>query len=130
AKAWPKYSRVLPKDAISIIRKMDFICQLEADFGKIKIADEESLGWENIYWRLVRPGSVDFGTIHSDRWFVELGYYGAEINDTDYERVKIWVAINTTVGKNGLLVIPSSHQKNDWKWHGEDRNGLKKPVID
>ena len=130
ASAWPKCSRVFPREAVTIIRKMDFMQELEAEFGQFKIADEEKLGWENIYWRLVRPGKSDLGSIHSDRWFVELGYYGDEIKDPSYERVKIWISLYTTLGKNGLLVIPESHGKLDWKWHSEERYGKKKPVID
>lgn len=129
-KAWPKYSRVLPREAVEVIKQMSFIKKLDDAFGKIKIADEERLGWENIYWRLVRPGNNDFGGLHTERWFVKLGYYGEEINDPSYERVKIWISLYTTVGKNGLLVIPSSHQNLDWKWHSEERFGQKKPVID
>src|SRR3990167_5293876 len=130
SKAWPKYSRVLPKEAAQIIKNMGFFKELERQFGKIKIADEERLGWENFYWRLVRPGICDLGSIHSDRWFVELGYYGEEIKDPSYERVKVWISICTILGKNGLLVIPSSHRKLDWKWHSEERYGQRKPVID
>jgi len=130
AKAWPKYSRVLPKEAVLIIKEMSFFQILKEEFGDIVIADEERLGWENIYWRLVRPGQSDIGSVHSDRWFVKLGYYGDEINDHDYERVKIWISLNATPGKNGLMVVPSSHRKFDWKWHAEERYGQKKPVID
>ena len=130
AQAWPKYSRVLPKEAVETIRNMPFFERLEDEFGKIKIADEEKFGWGNIYWRLVRPGNSDYGSIHSDRWFVKLGYYGEEINDVSCERVKIWLPLYSVPGKNGLLVIPSSHHKIDWKWHSEERYGQKKPVID
>ena len=130
AKAWPKYSRVLPAEAVNIIREMNFIKVLEEEFGKFMIADEEKLGWENIYWRLVRPGATDYGTLHSDRWFVKLGYYGEEINNPSYERIKIWIAIYTQIEKNGLLVVPSSHHRTDWKWHAEEKYGLQKPVID
>lgn len=130
SQAWPKYSRVLPREAHDYIRGMPFFKQLESEFGPIKVADEEKLGWENIYWRLVRPGTSDFGSLHADRWFVDLGYYGSEINETDYERVKIWIAIHTEVGKNGFLAVPRSHSKKDWKWHGEERYGQMKPVID
>lgn len=130
AKAWPKYSRVLPKDAIAIIKNMPFFKQLEQEFAMVKIADEENLGWENVYWRLVRPGNKDYGTIHADQWFVDLGYYGDEIHDHSLTRLKIWIPIYATPGKNGLLVIPGSHHKTDWKWHAETLSGLKKPVID
>lgn len=128
--AWPKYARVFPREAVSIIGNMKFMKELEAEFGEFKIADEEGLGWGNIYWRLVRPGSSDFGSIHTERWFVELGYYGDEIKDPSLERVKIWISLYTMPGKNGLLVIPSSHHKLDWKWHDEEHYGKKKPIID
>lgn len=130
SKAWPKYSRVLSREVVGIIREMDFMKQLEKEFSEIKIADEERLGWENIYWRLVRPGSSDFGSIHTERWFVKLGYYGDEIKDTSSEKVKIWISLYTTPGKNGLSVVPSSHRKLDWKWHEEELYGQRKPVID
>ena len=55
----------------------------------------------------MRPGNKDFGTLHADRWFVDLGYYGSEINEDAYERVKIWIAIYTTPGKNGFLAAPT-----------------------
>jgi ectoine hydroxylase-related dioxygenase (phytanoyl-CoA dioxygenase family) len=50
--------------------------------------------------------------------------------DYPCERVKIWIAIYTAPGKNVLLVIPGSHLRDDWKWHGEEVNGLRKPVFD
>src|SRR3990167_5508336 len=81
AKAWPKTSRVFPKEAVSIVQQMDFYQALETEFGEIIIPDEEKLGWENIYWRLVRPGKTDFGGLHTENWFVSLGYYGSEIYD-------------------------------------------------
>lgn len=130
AKAWPKTSRVLPREAVDIIRKMDFFKTLEKKCGDLVIADEEKLGWENIYWRLVRPGNNDFGSLHTENWFVSLGYYGSEINYTDRERVKIWIPIYSTPGKNGLLVVPKSHRNKNWKWHMEERGGQPKPVID
>lgn len=130
AKAWPKTSRVMSPEAVARIRKMDFFRSLEAEFGDLQIADEEKLGWENFYWRLVRPGNMDFGTLHADDWFVQLGYYGAENDDNTREKVKIWIALHTTPGKNGLVVVPHSHTKKDWKWHGEEKGGMKKPVID
>lgn len=130
SKAWPKTSRVLPREAVEVMRKMNFFKQMEDEFGDIKIADEEKLGWENAYWRLVRPGNTDFGTLHTENWFVSLGYYGSEINDTEREKIKLWVPIYSNPGKNGLLVVPQSHRKKDWRWHAEERYGQKKPVID
>lgn len=127
---WPKYSRVLPREAAEIVKEMDFFKILKAEFDDVRIADEEELGWDNVFWRLVRPGFEDCGTLHSDQWFVKLGYYGQEIHNANYDRVKIWIAIHTVPGQNGFLAVPRSHLKKDWQWHAEDRNGLKKPVID
>ena len=127
--AWPKTARVLPREAIAIIRKMDFFKQLESELGPFQISDEEHLGWENIYWRLVRPGKNDLGSLHTDKWFWDIGGYG-KVADFPHERLKIWIAIHTTPGKNGLLISPASHLKKDWKWHSEVRYGLNKPVID
>jgi hypothetical protein len=128
--AWAKTSRVLPRESVDAIRKMDFFKQMEYELGEIKIPDEEKLGWPNVYWRLVRPGNSDFGTLHTENWFVNLGYYGSEINDVEWEKIKIWISIHATPGKNGLIVVPKSHRNKDWKWHAIEKYGQKKPVID
>lgn len=129
AVAWPKTTRILPREAVSIIREMDFFKQLEKHLGKFHISDEEHLGWENIYWRLVRPGSSDIGSLHADKWFWDIGSYG-EVAQFPHRRLKIWIAIYTEPGKNGLFVLPGSHHKKDWNWHAETRYGLSKPVFD
>lgn len=114
AEVWPKTTRVFPREAISLIKKMDFFKRLTNEVGDFVISDEENFGWENIYWRLVRPGNADFGSLHQDKWFWEIGEYG-KVPDYPHERLKIWIAIHTVTGKNGLRVMPGSHQKKDWK---------------
>jgi hypothetical protein len=128
AAAWPKTARVFPREVISELRNRPFFKALEAEFGKFELSDEENFGWENLYWRLVRPGPSDVGPIHSDSWFWDLGH--GQMPEYPCERVKIWIAIYTAPGKNGLLVIPGSHTRTDWKWHSEEKAGLKKPVFD
>lgn len=128
ASAWPKTARVFPREVIATLRSGPFFKTLEDQFGSFVVSDEEGFGWENLYWRLVRPGNSDIGPIHSDKWFWDLGH--GQMPDYPSERVKIWIAIYTAPGKNGLLVIPGSHLRDDWKWHGEEVNGLKKPVFD
>lgn len=128
AAAWPKTARVFPKEVVMALRKGPFFKTLEQQFGVFEMSDEENFGWENVYWRLVRPGNTDIGPIHSDKWFWDLGH--GKMPNYPCERVKIWIAIYTAPGKNGLLVIPGSHLSEDWKWHGEVIGGLAKPVFD
>lgn len=128
--AWPTFARVLPRESANIIKKLSFFKKLESDFGAIEVGDEQDLGWDNIYWRLVRPGRDDIGSLHADKWFWDLLEYGGTVPSYPYERLKIWIAIYTTSGKNGLLVVPRSHLKKDWKWHVEIKYNQKKPIID
>ena len=128
ASLWPKTARVFPREVVALLRKKPFFKNLEAEFGSFELSDEENFGCENLYWRLVRPGHSDIGPIHSDSWFWELGH--GKMPAYPCERVKVWIAIYTAPGKNGLLVIPGSHTRSDWKWHSEEKGGLKKPVFD
>ena len=126
--AWPKTARVLPREIVNVLRGKPFFKGLERDFGIFEISDEEDFGWENVYWRLVRPGDTDIGPIHSDKWFWDLG--NGRMPDYPSQRVKVWIAIYTAPGENGLNVVPGSHLRDDWKWHGGERDGQKKPVLD
>jgi hypothetical protein len=128
AQAWPKTARVFPREVIAALRARPFFQRLQEEFGAFELSDEEDFGWENLYWRLVRPGLSDIGPIHCDSWFWELGH--GKMPSYECERVKIWIAIHTAAGKNGLLVVPGSHHRTDWKWHGEEKGGLLKPVLD
>ena len=59
---WPKVSRILNPDAVAEIRNMSLIRRLEDQFGYFEISDEDNVGHEEIYWRLVRPNSpIDVG---------------------------------------------------------------------
>src|SRR3990167_10922376 len=124
---WPKVNRVLPKMAVDLIRSTSFIKALENTYGQFEISDEENLGREEIYWRLVRPNeSDDVGPLHADAWFWELDHGATPKNVT---RVKVWIAIYCESGLNGLRVVPCS-QKREWQYHGEYRDGFSKPQID
>ncbi len=127
ASVWPKRSRILPADAVAAIRTTSFFRQLADEFGEFTISDEDDIGWEEVYWRLVRPDAAnDIGPLHADKWFWDLG--DATV-PADSERVKCWIAIITETDRNGLLVVPGSHL-NDWRFHGETRHGSIKPQID
>lgn len=127
AKTWPKLKRILPQDAIDYIRTTSLMKGLEAVFGDFIISDEENVGREEMYWRLVRPNAEnDVGPLHADAWFWELDH---GITPPNRKRVKVWIAIYAQPGLSGLRVVPDS-QKKEWKYHGEYRDGFSKPQID
>ena len=127
ASIWPKAVRILPAEAVATIRATSLLRALEDTFGPFAISDEEGLGREEIYWRLVRPHEQgDTGPVHADRWFWDLGHGSTP---ADVERVKVWVAVVCEPGRSGLRLLPGSHRK-QWRYHGEHRHGFVKPVID
>jgi hypothetical protein len=124
---WPKKVRILPQNAISEIRKMSFIDQLEDYFGPFEISDEDNVEREEIYWRLVRPNEKnDVGPLHADAWFWELGH-GTTPNNM--VRVKVWIGIYVEPRLNGFVYVPESHLKN-WPYHAVLKDGFSKPKID
>ncbi len=125
--AWPKLRRILGQSAVDEIRQLPTFKKLTDQFGDFSISDEENLGRENIYWRLVRPNSPsDVGPIHADQWFWSLGHGKTP---KDVQRIKVWIAIHCEPGQSGFRLVPGSHL-NDWPYHGELKDGLLKPVID
>jgi hypothetical protein len=125
---WPKRARILGPAALNQIKSLDFFQMLTQSLGIQRISGEEKSGWEEAYWRIVRPGSSDIGNFHADKWFWDLGH-GPK--DTATRRLKIWIAVETVPGESGLRVIPSSHKKSDWMYHGQvDHTGIAKPIFD
>ena len=126
-KSWPKLSRILPKSSIEKVRALNFIKMLEDEVGTFQISDEEDLGFENIYWRLVRPDSFsDVGPLHADEWFWALGHGGTPPN---VQRIKVWIAIYCERGKGGFRFLRGSHLK-DWPYRGVMRDSIMKPEVD
>ena len=112
---WPKSARILSADSVREIRRTSLMKRLVDEYGEFEISDEDDFGWEEMYWRLVRPHEpTDVGPLHADCWFWELGKMKTPANT---ERVKVWIAIVCERGRNDLHVVPQSHQC-DWKWHG------------
>ena len=124
---WPKAARILPQKTAGMIRKTSLMRNLERVYGHFEISDEDNVGREEIYWRLVRPNqSSDVGPLHADAWFWDLGHGQTPANT---KRVKVWIALCCEPGLNGLRIVPESHKK-QWKYHGEYRDGFSKPQID
>jgi len=124
---WSKINRILPQNAIDLIRKTSLIKTLEDIYGEFEISDEENVRREEIYWRLVRPNQPpDIGPLHADEWFWKLGH---GVTPPKVKRVKVWIALFCEPGLNGLCLVPNSHKKT-WRYHGETRDGFVKPQID
>ena len=124
---WSKRRRILSLDCVGNIRNMSLIKTLEGEFGRFLISDEEDIGHEEIYWRLVRPDQPsDVGPLHADAWFWELGQMPMP---ADYYRIKVWTAIHCDPGLNGFRYVPGSH-RHSWSYYGQEMNGVTKPQID
>ena len=50
-------------------------------------------------------------------------------SEKKYFRLKVWIPIFIEIGLNGLLVEPYSQNRENIKWCGEERHGIKKPVL-
>ena len=127
--SWPKISRVLPPNFAQWFLSTTYIEKLRKIYGKIIITDEESLGYPNIYWRLVRPNIPrDVGALHRDAWFWEIDKLNGKYFPPN-KRIKSWISINVESGKNGLLVIPRSHKEDEIKWELYNKDGKQKPKL-
>lgn len=125
---WPKKARILGQNAVKHIKSLPFFKLISEKLNIVAVTGEDGSGWEEIYWRIVRPGSSDIGDLHADKWFWDLGHGDVE---PGMRRLKIWIAIHTVPGKSGLRLLPGSHLKQDWNYHGErDESGKSKPKLD
>ena len=126
---WPKANRLLSEEDTEWFLNTLSMRSLFEEQGSSLVSDEEIISRCNFYWRLTRPWEKnDIGGLHRDEWFWILnnnfGYREAKI-----ERTKIWIAIQTEVGKNGLRVVPGSHNNEDIEWEGVETDTIKKPLL-
>lgn len=123
-KSWPKTSRLLDPKHVADFARMGFFRRIRRQLGPSAIISHDELNW-----RLVRPNQpTDIGPIHADKWFWDAGYgYGSM--PAGFDRFKVWMAIHTEPGANGLCVKPGSHRR-AWKHHFEEKDGVRKPVFD
>jgi hypothetical protein len=124
AKSWPKATRLLDPKYVADFSQMSFFRRIRQQFGPSAVISHDELNW-----RLVRPNQpTDVGPLHADKWFWDAGYgYGSM--PPGYDRFKIWMAIHTEPGANGLCVKPHSHRQT-WRHHFEEKDGVCKPVFD
>ena len=123
-KSWPKATRLLAARHVEDFAKMGFFRRIHEQIGSSSVISHDELNW-----RLVRPNQpADIGPVHADRWFWDAGYgYGSM--PTGFDRFKVWMAIHTEPGANGLCVKAGSHRR-EWKHHFEEKDGVRKPVFD
>jgi hypothetical protein len=124
ARAWPKAARLLDPSYVDDFSRMGFFGRVREHFGASAYISNGELNW-----RLVRPQQAsDVGPVHADKWFWDAGY-GEGLMPVGFDRFKIWIAIFTEPGANGLMIKPGSHHR-DWAHHFEERDGARKPVFD
>lgn len=123
--SWPKETRLLPAERTADFSAMGFFKRIQAQFGP-----SATISHDELNWRVVRPGHpADVGPVHADKWFWDAGYgYGSM--PAGYDRFKIWMAVYTEPGANGLCVKSGSHRVTTWKHHFEVKGGIRKPVLD
>lgn len=119
---WHKSKRTLPVETLPAWERLGFFRRLKAALPSAAIYHDD------LMWRVVRPNEPsDIGPVHADKWFWDAGNGSIP---ADYDRVKVWVAVFTEPGKNGLTVKPYSHTSDKWKHHFEFKHGKMKPVLD
>jgi hypothetical protein len=123
-KSWPKATRLLNSKYVGDFSRMGFFRRIRSQIGSSAMISHDELNW-----RLVRPNQPgDVGPLHADKWFWDAGYgYGSM--PSGYDRFKIWIAIHTEPGANGLCVKSGSHRRS-WLHHFEEKDGVRKPVFD
>jgi len=126
---WTKNNRIFEKDEAEWFKRLDGIKRLFQEYKCCFVSDEEQIGYENFYWRITRPKiKEDVGPIHRDSWFWELNNdFG--INMEGRNRIKVWIAIQTEPGLNGLLVQPYSHKKKNIEYTSKVTDTIIKPVL-
>ncbi len=126
---WIKANRLLSEQDSEWFENTASIKALRESLAAVGVSDEEQIGRSNYYWRLTRPSAgEDVGPVHRDEWFWLLNNdFGHNL--TGLKRVKVWIAIQTEQGMNGLLVQPGSHKREDLVWEGRFASSIKKPVL-
>lgn len=126
---WTKDRRIFsPAEVDALLQKLSVFEKLRHVFGKFRVEDIEGIGYPEIYWRLVRPGTPsDVAIAHKDTWFFSITNHMSPEQQVGI--VKVWLPVVTLVGGSGLAVSPGSH-KVDIPYKSEVRHGRAKPTGD
>lgn len=119
---WSKTRRTLSGSTVPAFESMGFFRRIRAMLPSAQVYPDD------LMWRIVRPGQPgDVGPVHADKWFWDAGNGSIPANR---DRLKVWIALYTEPGLNGLCVKPHSQLTNHWKHHFEFKHGRSKPVLD
>lgn len=126
---WTKDRRIFsPAEVDALLQKLSVFEKLHHVFGRFRVEDIEGIGYPEIYWRLVRPGTPsDVAIAHKDTWFFSITNHMSPEQQVGI--VKVWLPVVTLVGGSGLAVSPGSH-KVDIPYKSELRHGRAKPTGD
>jgi phytanoyl-CoA dioxygenase PhyH len=134
---WTKEHRVLPRESVATVAQFDFVRRLTAELGgvcrisNVVFFSGEVPGYPEVYWRLVRPNvATDVGALHTDNWFHQLLGSGKSLYEKDQTTIKMWLAIYSEPGLNGLYVVPGSHAKTWRVRHTPGADGYCRPELD
>ena len=76
--------------------------------------DYLGLGYPSLSLRVVRPNfKNDFGALHTDQWFIDMGSQPLTKSIKNYELIKLCLPIKSHPKLSNLLVIPNSHKEKD-----------------
>lgn len=126
---WSKKNRMLSAADTKWFENTVSFRRLKERLNVRRVSDEENLGRSNFYWRLTRPNvDGDIGPYHRDEWFWKLNKdFGEDLNGL--KRIKVWIAVQTEQGLNGLLIQRSSHLRKDLEYEVRETNTIKKPSL-
>jgi hypothetical protein len=126
---WTKDRRIFsPVEVDVLLQTLSVFDNLRSVFGDFRVEDIEGIGYPEIYWRLVRPGTPsDVAIAHKDTWFFSITNHMSPEQQVGI--VKVWLPVVTLVGGSGLAVSPGSH-KVDIPYKSEVRHGRAKPTGD
>jgi hypothetical protein len=123
-----KTNRILSQDESLQFIKLESIQKLISSFpgykvGSVMHGNKTEEDRPEIYFRIVRPKMEnDIGPLHCDSWFNQL-YNVPTPNGNSF---KTWISIYSEPGKNGLMVVPKSHNSL-WNFRKNETNDGPRP---
>lgn len=109
SKLWNKNNRIFTKEQVQeLVSNLSIFKNLKILYNDYTIMDIEKIGYPEIYWRLVRPNSInDVAVAHKDSWF-----FSSTNNLSIKEQIgiaKVWLPVSVNDNLSGLSVSPQSH---------------------